>query len=40
MSWVADGRRSVALERLHVAHGFYHLLGADLSPLDGVVPQI
>ena len=28
-----------ALERAHATNGFYHVLGATLSPLDGVGPQ-
>jgi len=36
---VADVADLWALERAHATNGFYHVLGATLSPLDGVGPQ-
>ena len=36
---VADVADLWALERAHAVNGFYHVLGATLSPLDGVGPQ-
>lgn len=36
---VADVADLWALERAGAANGFYHVLGATLSPLDGVGPQ-
>ena len=36
---VADVADLWALERAHATNGYYHVLGAMLSPLDGVGPQ-
>src|SRR5436309_13085398 len=36
---VADVADLWALERAHATNGLYHVLGATLSPLDGVGPQ-
>src|SRR5438270_1083298 len=36
---VADVADLWALERAHASNGLYHVLGATLSPLDGVGPQ-
>src|SRR4051794_31981743 len=36
---VADVADLWALERAHATNGFYHVLGATLSPLDGIGPQ-
>src|SRR5436309_11944975 len=36
---VADVADLWALERAQAVNGFYHVLGATLSPLDGVGPQ-
>ena len=36
---VADVADLWALERAHAVNGFYHVLGATLSPLDGIGPQ-
>src|SRR5437899_11485272 len=36
---VADVADLWALERAHATSGLYHVLGATLSPLDGVGPQ-
>src|SRR5881397_1931401 len=36
---VADVADLWALERAHAINGLYHVLGATLSPLDGVGPQ-
>src|SRR5436305_716136 len=36
---VADVADLWALERAHASYGLYHVLGATLSPLDGVGPQ-
>src|SRR5690606_26122398 len=36
---VADVADLWALERAHATRGLYHVLGATLSPLDGIGPQ-